>query len=179
MKDRIKKLRKSLELTQREFSERIGMKPNTIATYEMGRAIPSDPTINNICKEFNVNETWLRTGEGEIFIQKTRNDEISEFIGDILSGEPDFRRRLISVLSRMTVDEWKILEKKALELLDEMKNADSVSTSKTTQEPALFPDARSAWEKEADEFAEIARKQYLDEKKRESQALFVKESGVG
>jgi transcriptional regulator with XRE-family HTH domain len=68
MKDRIRKLRKSLDLTQKDFAERIGMKSNTIATYEMGRAIPSDPTINNICKEFGVNETWLRTGEGEMFV---------------------------------------------------------------------------------------------------------------
>lgn len=68
MKDRIRKVRKSLDLTQKTFAERIGMKSNTIATYEMGRAVPSDATINNICKEFNVNETWLRTGEGEMFI---------------------------------------------------------------------------------------------------------------
>lgn len=70
MKDRIRKLRKALDLTQREFAERIGMKSNTIATYEMGRAFPSDPTINNICKEFDVNETWLRTGKGEMFAPK-------------------------------------------------------------------------------------------------------------
>ena len=69
MKERIKELRKSLGLTQLKFAERIGMKPNTIATYEMGRSIPSDPAINNICKEFSVNEEWLRTGEGEMFIQ--------------------------------------------------------------------------------------------------------------
>ena len=68
MKDRIRKVRKSLDLTQRGFAERIGMKSNTIATYEMGRAVPSDAAINNICKEFDVNETWLRTGEGEMFI---------------------------------------------------------------------------------------------------------------
>ena len=68
MKDRIRKLRKALDLTQKEFAERIGMKSNTIATYEMGRAFPSDPTINNICKEFNASEAWLRTGEGEMFV---------------------------------------------------------------------------------------------------------------
>lgn len=73
MKDRIRKLRRALDLTQREFAERIGMKSNTIATYEMGRAFPSDPTINNICKEFDVNEAWLRTGEGEMFAPKASN----------------------------------------------------------------------------------------------------------
>lgn len=69
MHDRIKKLRKALDLTQRSFAERIGMKSNTIATYEMGRATPSDPAIKSICREFNVSETWLRTGEGDMFTQ--------------------------------------------------------------------------------------------------------------
>lgn len=68
LKDRIRRLRKALDLTQREFAERIGMKSNTIATYEMGRAVPSDPAINNICKEFRVNEEWLRKGKGDMFI---------------------------------------------------------------------------------------------------------------
>ena len=68
MKDRIRKLRKALDLTQREFAERIGMKSNTIATYEMGRAVPSDPTINNICKEFGASERWVRYGEGDMFV---------------------------------------------------------------------------------------------------------------
>lgn len=73
MKDRIRKLRKALDLTQREFAERIGMKSNTIATYEMGRAFPSDPAINNICKEFGANEEWLRSGKGEMFAPAASN----------------------------------------------------------------------------------------------------------
>lgn len=67
MNERIKKLRKALDLTQQEFANRLGLKQNTVATYEMGRSVPSDPTINNICKEFNVNEDWLRGGSGEMF----------------------------------------------------------------------------------------------------------------
>lgn len=67
MKERIKQVRKALNLTQRAFAEQLKMKQNTIATYEMGRAIPSDPTINSICREFGINEKWLRTGEGEMF----------------------------------------------------------------------------------------------------------------
>lgn len=67
MKDRIKKLRKSLDLTQQGFADRIGLKQSTIATYEMGRNEPIDTVINLICREFNVREEWLRTGEGEMF----------------------------------------------------------------------------------------------------------------
>lgn len=65
-KDRFRKLRKTLDLTQKAFGERIGMKQNSIALIEMGRNT-SDQTIFSICREFHVNEAWLRTGEGDMF----------------------------------------------------------------------------------------------------------------
>lgn len=67
MNERIKKLRKILDLTQQEFGDRLGIKRNTIATYESGRNDPIDAVISLICKEFNVNEEWLRGGVGEMF----------------------------------------------------------------------------------------------------------------
>ena len=117
MGERIKELRKALGLTQQEFANRIKVKRNTVATYEMGRSTPSDAAISLICREFNVNENWLRTGEGQMFIQVSRDEEIAAFIGDVLSGETgDFRRRLISVLSRLDTDQWELLEHIAEEL---------------------------------------------------------------
>lgn len=71
MNERIKKLRKLLDLTQQEFAERIGVKRNTVATYEGGRNTPVDAVVSLICKEFNVNEEWLRYGTGNMFIKKT------------------------------------------------------------------------------------------------------------
>lgn len=70
MKDRIKELRKTLDMTQQEFAERIGVKRNTIGQYEIGRNEPIDTVINLICREFNVREEWLRNGEGEMFKPK-------------------------------------------------------------------------------------------------------------
>lgn len=67
MNERIKKLRKALYLTQTEFANRIGSVQNTITGYETGRRIPSNQVIALICREFNVNEDWLRTGSGEMF----------------------------------------------------------------------------------------------------------------
>lgn len=67
MKTRIKKLRTTLNLTQKQFAERLGMKQNTIAGYESGRAAPSKATVRNICHEFGVSEEWLREGTGEMF----------------------------------------------------------------------------------------------------------------
>ena len=116
MNERIKKLRKSLGLTQQEFSDRIKVKRNTVATYEMGRSMPSDAAISLICREFNVNETWLRTGEGDMFKPVNRDQEIADFMADILKGEPDFRTKLISVMARLSADEWAMLERRAREL---------------------------------------------------------------
>lgn len=117
MGERIKELRKALGLTQKEFADRIKVKRNTVATYEMGRSTPSDAAISLICREFNVNENWLRTGEGQMFIQVSRDEEIAAFIGDVLSEEAgDFRRRLISVLARLDADQWELLEHIAEEL---------------------------------------------------------------
>lgn len=111
MKERLKQLRKALELTQQTFADRIGMKQNTIAQYEMGRTIPSDAIIFSICREFNVNETWLRTGEGDMFIQLTRDEQIEQFVGELLKDEDDsFKRRIISGLAALDAAGWQVLE---------------------------------------------------------------------
>ena len=111
---RIKEIRKARKRTQQEFANAIGLKRNTIANYEIGQVQPSDRTISDICREFDVNETWLRTGEGEMFLPITRDEEIEDFIGRLLHDESDsFRKRLISVLAKLTENEWKTLEEKA------------------------------------------------------------------
>lgn len=124
MIDRILSLRESLGINQEEFAKRIGVSRNFISLVETGKRNLSDRTVSDICREFNVNEIWLRTGEGEMFTQMSRTDEISAFVGSILRGEPDFRQKFISVLARMTPDEWQLLEKKVLELSEEIKKAD-------------------------------------------------------
>lgn len=67
LKERIKKIRKELDLTQQKLADKLGVKRNTIAMYEMGKTTPSDQTLKSISREFNVNEEWLRTGTGEMF----------------------------------------------------------------------------------------------------------------
>lgn len=68
MNERLKELRKQIGLTQQQFADRIGIKRNTIANYEIGRNVPVDSIIVLICREFNVNENWLRNGTGEMFL---------------------------------------------------------------------------------------------------------------
>lgn len=117
MNERIKKLRKELNLTQREFAAKIGMKQNSIAIIESGRNT-SDQTIMAICREFNVREEWLRSGAGDMFIQMTRDERIAAWVGETLSTESDtFQKRFISMLSKLSESDWEVLER----MVEEMK----------------------------------------------------------
>lgn len=117
IKDRIKIIRKEKQITQVEFGKIIGVKGNTVTNYETGLRIPTDAVIKSICREFNVNETWLRTGEGEMFIAKTRNQQLADFVNDVMEDVNDsFRKRFLEALSKLSVDEWKVIEKIADEL---------------------------------------------------------------
>ena len=75
MDERLKELRKELRLTQQAFADRLGVKRNTVATYETGKSNPSDAAVLLICREFHVNEEWLRTGNGEMFVEDTPDVE--------------------------------------------------------------------------------------------------------
>ena len=119
MKDRIKAIRKHYDLTQAEFGERIGVKGNTITNYENDLRNPSDAIIVSICREFNVNEEWLRTGNGEMFQPITKNDEVSKLFGEVLKeNNDDFKRRLISALAKLDDVGWEKLEN----LIDNISN---------------------------------------------------------
>ena len=78
LKERIKKLRKKLDMTQAEFAQRIGTTQNVLANYEIGRRNPSNSVINNISKTFNVNEDWLRNGNEPMFIEIPEEDMFSK-----------------------------------------------------------------------------------------------------
>lgn len=117
MHERLKKLRKSLDLTQQEFADKIGSKRNTIAKYETSANTPSTAVISLICKEFNVNEDWLRNGNGDMFLPVDRNSDIAKFTKQLLNEESNsFKNRFVSMLANLTVEEWEFLEKKATEL---------------------------------------------------------------
>ena len=120
MKDRLKELRKALNLTQQKFADKLGVKQNTIAQYEMGRNDPSDAVIISICREFGVSEAWLRNGEGEMFIPMTLDEEIASFIGSIQADiEPTFQKRFISALAKLSPDDWKVIERFIKNMIDE------------------------------------------------------------
>lgn len=120
MKDRIKKIRKDKKLTQVEFGERIGVKGNTITNYETGLRNPTDAVILSICREFNVNENWLRTGLGDAYRKYTRNQEIQAFANDVMEElDSSFKKRFIQALSKLNEREWETIEKIVNELSKE------------------------------------------------------------
>lgn len=84
MKERIRQLRKELGLNQTDFGERIGVKQGSVAGYESGARTPIDAVITSICREFDVNEDWLRTGEGEMFKERSPSDEVGYYVEDLL-----------------------------------------------------------------------------------------------
>lgn len=75
---RLKEFRKACGITQQGLADRLGLKQNTIASYEIGKLSPSDRTISDICREFRVSEVWLRTGEGEMFLRQTEAEQLAE-----------------------------------------------------------------------------------------------------
>ena len=95
MKDRIKELRKALGLTQQEFADRLGISRGNIATYETREGCPGNSVVNLICREFNVSETWLRTGGGEMFQPLSPDDELSQVFSAIAASDDELIKRII------------------------------------------------------------------------------------
>lgn len=113
MNERLKTLRKSLDLTQAQFAERVGVKPNTISQYESGRNNPTDAVLALICREYGVNEVWLRTGIGPMLVPRTRRDDLFDFARRILGGElSDLEAAVVTVLAETTEEEWQVFDRK-------------------------------------------------------------------
>lgn len=111
MKERIKMLRKALDLTQQKFAERLGVKRNTVGQWECGINALTDQVITSICREFNVNEEWLRNGTGEMI--KSDRDTAIVRLENLLASEPDdsFKHHFINKLADLSPGEWNSLEK--------------------------------------------------------------------
>ena len=148
--ERIKQLRKKLNLTLEDFGRRVGVGKSAISDIERGRNAVSEQMRKSVCREFHVSESWLRTGEGEMLIQRSRKEEIEAFFEDIATDDENFRARLISVLAQLSSDQWDLLEDMANKLANK-------------KAPALTP------EQEIEEKVANYRKQLLEEKNMASQ----------
>lgn len=95
---RLKQVRQSYGLTQQQFAESINVSRNYIGLIEIGQREPSDRTISDICREFNVNEKWLRTGEGSMFVPKTLYQEMGEIVQAASRVDPEKARKFFDYL---------------------------------------------------------------------------------
>jgi transcriptional regulator with XRE-family HTH domain len=121
--ERITLLRKTLNLSQTEFGERLGVSRGVIKNIDEKNTEPKPLLLQQIVKEYNVDPYWLETGEGDMFLPTTKDDAIMQFAATVLADKEDsFRRRFVTMLSNLSDDGWKFLEKTLDELTPKNKN---------------------------------------------------------
>lgn len=118
MKDRIKEIRKTLDLTQQEFANRLSISRNNIASYETGKSNMGDAVISLICREFNVREEWLRNGTGEMFLD-FKEDEFVKAAA--LLSDDAFVRSIIIEYWKLNDDNKKLLQDFIHKISDSMR----------------------------------------------------------
>lgn len=112
MNERIKQIRKALNMSQDDFGKRLGVTRGAITNIELNKTEPKPLFIKLICDTFEVNEEWVLNGTGEMFTQKSRSDIITDFLADALKEEDtSFKRRFIEMLASLSVEEWELIEK--------------------------------------------------------------------
>ena len=114
MKDRIRAIRQNEGKNQAEFGAKIGVSGAAISRWEAGdRGVP-DSAIRSICREFNINEAWLRDGIGDMKSAASRSEEIATAVKRLFADRPEsFQTALITTLLRFDPDgpEWALLER--------------------------------------------------------------------
>lgn len=117
IKDRIKEVRKANKLSQADFGKSLGVSRDIIANLETGRVEPTELIKKSISNEFGISLEWLESGEGKMMQDFSRDTEIAEYVGRTLTTTEDtFQKRLIAALSKLSVEEWEVLEKLANDL---------------------------------------------------------------
>lgn len=111
MKDRIRQVRKDAGLTQVEYGKRLGVAGNTITNYENGMREPSNAVIAAICREFSVNEEWLRSGTGSMYMEMSRAELAANIVGNALNTNDDFILNTFIALGQLTPAEWEVIKK--------------------------------------------------------------------
>lgn len=122
MKNRVKIIRQENGLTQSQFAEKIGLSRNYVAMIEIGQRDPSDRTISDICRVFGISEDWLRYGLEPMKLERSREEEISELVGEALSGSSEFKSSVIRMICSRTDEELEVLENALKAIYDGIKN---------------------------------------------------------
>lgn len=111
MKNRLRILRKKLNLTQKQFAQSIGLKTaSAIGNIELGLIELSDRNIGRICEEFNVNENWLRNGNGEMFLEQSPEDEFDFLVGKLYAENNSYKKNFIRAMLKLNDEDWLIVK---------------------------------------------------------------------
>ena len=123
--ERIKLIRKSFNLNQTDFGARIGVKQGTVTGYENGLRTPTDAVILSICREYDINEEWLRTGKGEMKLISSPDEEVMKYAGLLLKDREDFVaqkiKRFIVGYEKLDADDKKVIEKLMRQIFEDEK----------------------------------------------------------
>lgn len=126
----IRELRKNLGLTLEKFGNSLGVGKTAISKIEHGENNLTDQMAKAICREYNVNEEWLRNGTGEMFIPRSKNQVITDFLADLIKEDNTFRKDLIEALAELDEDDWEVLAKLAKRLAEKGSAADQENGEK-------------------------------------------------
>lgn len=118
MNSRLKKLRKTLKFTQQDFADSLKMSRSNIASIESGIINLTDRNIDIICEKYHVNKKWLLTGEGEMFVELSDDDELGILIGEFLAENDPYKKRIIKTMLSMNDEDWYLIKK----LVDKFKD---------------------------------------------------------
>lgn len=118
--ERFREAREILRKSQEEFASKASRTRSEIKNIEYGKTNPKPEVVQSVCQAWGIDRTWLETGEGEPFLQGSRDEQIADFMNDVMKSESDdFRRRMIAALSKLSVAEWEVLESMAVQMAAE------------------------------------------------------------
>ena len=145
MHNRISEIIDMSGLTKAKVAERLNVSAAFITKICNGTSNPSDRTISDICREFRVNETWLRTGEGEMRTSSTQRDHLEQFFSDVLTSAPDARSDCLAAMAKLPPEFWGMLTDCAREIVS------NLDTEKRQEKPLTLPKvaARGAVDQDA------------------------------
>lgn len=124
--ERISFLIKDQGLTQSKFAERIHLTQAHVSRICSGTYVPTERTISDICREFNVSLAWLEDGEGEMYVQRSANEDLALLVTDIMSDADDsFRKRFLSLLMALPPEKWAAIESFVEELQKKPSSKDT------------------------------------------------------
>lgn len=121
MNERIKQIRQLANMTQLQFAEKIGLSRNYVAMIEIGQREPSDRTISDICRIFDIQEDWLRDGLEPMRAERSKEEEIAEMVGSALRGSNEFKKAVVQMICSRSDEELKALEAALRAVYDNIK----------------------------------------------------------